>query len=199
MASATDVALACRKRAKFLDHHSARMLRRSNTAADKNQIVSGTLVSYYAFFERQLEALFMGLLVESLQHPTADVRPLASFPSFEAAQVIVRDGRNYIDWLPFDHHTKKRAAVYFEDSEPFDRLDTSQRRLLEEFGLLRNALAHQSSHSLKRFQTEFVDGENLPTPQCSPAGYLRGDQALGVTRLRYYLSGAVGTMARLCT
>lgn len=199
MASATEVALACRRRARFLNQHFERMLRRSKAVADRNQIVAGIFVSYYAFYERQLEALFMGLLTGNLTHPTAAVKPLATFTSVQAADVIVRDGKNYVDWLPFDQHTMKRATIYFEDGEPFDRLDKTQRRVLEELGLLRNALAHQSAHSLRRFRAELVDGNGLPTSQSNPAGYLRGDYSLGVTRLNYYLMASVGIMNRLCT
>jgi hypothetical protein len=199
MKASTDVADACRRRARFLDQHSARMLGRSHAAADKNQIVSGTLVSFYAFFERQLEALFLGLLTGSLAHPTANVRPLAHFLSSEAADAIVRSGKKYIDWLPFERHTMERSRVYFENGEPFDRLSVAERRVLEELGLLRNALAHQSAHSLSRFHKVFVEGRALPTSQSTPAGYLRGDQSLGTTRLSYYLLGAAGIMNRLCS
>lgn len=199
MASATDISGACRRRARFLNQHFERMVRRSASAADKNQIVAGTFVSYYAFYERQLEALFMGLLTGALQHPTATVTPLATFTSAQAADGIVRDGKKYIDWLPFDRHTASRSKLYFEGSQPFDRLTPGQRRVLDEVGLLRNALAHQSAHSLRRFRVELVDGQGLPASQSRPAGYLRGDHSLGVTRLNYYLTATVGIMNQLCT
>lgn len=199
MGSATVVSDACRRRARFLNQHFDRMLRRSPAVADRNQIVSGTFVSFYAFYERQLEALFMGLLTGELQHGTAAVKPLANFTSTQAADEIVRDGRNYVDWLPFERHTMKRSELYFENGEPFNRLTIAQRRILEELGLLRNALAHQSAHSLRRFRSELVDGKGLPGSQSSPAGYLRGDYSLGVTRLNYYLTASVGIMNQLCT
>lgn len=198
MLPTTHVSDACRRRARFLNQHVERMLRRAAAIADKNQIVSGTLVSYYAFYERQLEALFMGLLTGRLQHATARVRPLANFTSIRAADEIVRDGRKYIDWLPFDRHTVKRSTLYFENGEPFNRLTGAQRRVLEELGLLRNALAHQSAHSVQRFRSEFIDGNFLPTWQKRPAGYLRGDYSLGVTRLNHYLTASVGVMNHLC-
>jgi hypothetical protein len=174
------------------------MLRRSPAVADRNQVVAGTFVSYYAFYERKLETLFLGLLTGGLQHPTATVKPLAKFVSFQAADEIVRDGKKYVDWLPFDRHTIARSRLYFENGEPFDRLTTAQRRVLEEFGLLRNALAHQSAYSLRRFRSELVDGNALPISQSTPAGYLRGDYSLGVTRLNYYLTASAGIMNHLC-
>lgn len=71
--------------------------------------------------------------------------------------------------------------------------------MLEELGFLRNALAHQSKHSHRRFQAELIQGNGLPASQSNPAGYLRGDYSLGVTRLNYYLTASVAIMNRLCT
>jgi hypothetical protein len=155
-------------------------------------------MSYYAFYERQLESLFLGLLTGQLQHPTASVVPLATFASAQSADEIVRDGRKYVDWLPFERHTMQRSKLYFAGGAPFDRLQAGHRRLLEEAGLLRNALAHQSAHALQRFRVELVDGNGLPTSQSNPAGYLRGDYSLGVTRLNHYLMGSAGVMNLLC-
>lgn len=174
------------------------MIHRSRAVADKNQLVSGALVSYYAFYERRIEELFMGLLTGRVQHPSLNVSQLAQFSSIRSAEQIVRDGKKYIDWLPYDRHTLGRSKLYFNDGLPFTRLTPAQRGLLDELGVLRNALAHQSAHSLKRFEAEFVEGAALPSWQSTPAGYLRGDHALGTTRLEHYLRSTVGVMNALC-
>jgi hypothetical protein len=175
------------------------MASRARSIGDKNQIYAGAMLSFYASFERGIEEVFLGLLTGKLGHSRSDVKSLVSFPDDGIARSIVFDGRNYVDWLPFDRHLKSRAPLYFEDGRPFLELDSNDRRFLIELGTIRNALAHQSRHSLELFDRTFVQGKSLPASQRSPAGYLRGSHSLTETRLELIMSQALVVIRKFCT
>lgn len=175
------------------------MERKGLSTLDLNQVFAGAFIAYYGFYESQLERLFLGLLIGAIAHTRVDVVPLVQFPTSAVAKPIVFSGRNYADWLPFDRHTRERANLYFKNGKPFRDLSQADRATLERLGIIRNALAHNSGHSLKRFHGECVEGNLLPSNQRSPAGYLRGNHALGQSRLEFTLLESVRVMRTLCS
>ena len=76
-------------------------------------------------------------------------------------------------------------------------LEGPDRKVFERMSLVRNAIAHDSAYALKQFQREFVDGRSLPPEHHRPAGYLRGQHAIGQTRLEYLFAEAVNVLRRL--
>lgn len=166
--------------------------------ADLNQVFAGAFVSFYAFFERELESLFLGMLSGRLVHPVGDVQPLVTFASEDVARQVVFGGRNYADWLPYDRHLKDRAKLFYRVGLPFVPIQPSDKEALEDLGVVRNALAHQSKHSLAVFQARFIEGQLLPASQQNPASYLRGLKQLNQTRFEYFLGRAVSTLRGFC-
>lgn len=196
---ASTVADACARRAKYIIAYSARISARCNSDADKNQVYAGAYVAYLAFFEQQLEELFLGLLSSRYAHPNPAVRPLVATSNRTVAAGLVRGGRSYVDWLPYELHTKKRAPAFFKDGEPFSRLEKAERDVLERASILRNALAHQSDHSLSRFSAMFTAGKTLRSSELRPGGYLRGSHSLGRNRFQMQLLELVRVMRILAT
>lgn len=175
------------------------MVARCNTEADKNQIFAGAYVSYLTFFEAQLETLFVGLLTDKLVHPDQTVEPTIQMPNLKVAKSMITGGRSYVDWLPYNAHTIKRAPVFLIDGRPFTDLSKPRRNTLDKASVLRNALAHQSDHALKRFEAEFVADKVLPVAQRKPPGYLRGAHSLNRNRLEVQLLELVAIMQDLTT
>jgi hypothetical protein len=194
---ASDIADACARRARYLSHYARRMVSRCHTEADKNQVFAGAYVSYLTFFEAQIEALFVGLITERHAHPDASIAPTVAMPNSKIAKAMITGGRNYVDWLPFNAHTMKRAPVFLVEGRPFTDLSKPRRNTLDNASVLRNALAHQSDHALKRFEAEFVDGKVLPVSQRKPPGYLRGSHSLTRNRLEVQLMELVVIMRDL--
>lgn len=188
---ASAVADACARRANYLVHYTNRMTARCNSDADRNQVYAGAYVAYLAFFEQQLEELFIGLLTGKYLHPKNEVRPLVLMPSAKAAKSIITGGRSYVDWLPYDQHTRKRAPAFLLAGEPFYSLSKPDRSSLERASILRNAVAHQSDHSQRRFSKEFTAGKALRSSELQPAGYLRGLHSRQRTRFEIQLQELV--------
>ena len=195
----TDVADVCARRANFVAGYARRLGRRCNSEADINQVFAGAYVSYVAYFESQIEVLFVGLLTRRLQHPDTTVRPLVAMPNVRTAKSLILGGRRYVDWLPYDQQTKARALAFFDAGAPFVGLPNPDIKALERASVLRNALAHSSDHSQKRFSDTFVSGRSLPPAQQRPAGFLRGAHSLTQNKLEVQLSELIAVMTRLTT
>jgi len=92
----------------------------------------------------------------------------------------------------------KRAKAFLSGGRPFTDLSKPDRNFLDSLTVLRNALAHESSHAVALFRQEFTLGKALPPQQERPAGYLRGQHASGQTRFNYLLGRTVLVMRTLC-
>lgn len=150
---------------------------------DIEQVYVGIYLDAIVSFERFVEALFFGYLTGRLIIPASVGRRVA-IASDAVARDIVLGGRNYVDWLPFDH-TDKRAALYFRNGLPFSGLTNTERATIKNLMVIRNALAHKSSHSLKQFERVVLAGLALTGPEKTPAGYLRSSFRMYPSQTRY--------------
>lgn len=181
-----------------MSQHVKRVSNRCPLVADKNIIYSGAFVSYVAFFETQLEDLFVRQLAGELVHPTSMATPVVQFPSQAVARDFVFSGRKYADWLPYKEHTQKRAQIYYSDDHPFNRLPPTLRTQLRNVSTLRNALAHNSRHSMGQFKKTFIDNQQIPVREQSPAQFLRGQSTRSLTRFDVHIATMVSAMDALC-
>jgi len=166
--------------------------------ADVHRAYGGAFLSFYVDLERAIENLFMGLLMRRLEVSRRGVRPLVVINSEAVARKVVRGERRYVDWLPY-HLTRDRAEAFLAGGEPFSSLTDQQARPLERVRIVRNALAHGGEHAMRQFHKTFTDGVRLPSEQLRPAGYLRGQHAVGHTRFESLLAESilvVRTLAR---
>lgn len=154
---------------------------------DAERAYSGALLEFFAYYERAIEELFLGLIDGRVVSGRASVRPLASVTSPAVARKLVFGGRSYADWLPYDDHLKRRAKLFFAKGDPFTRISETDRRALGEFVIVRNALAHQSRAALKLFEQRVIGGRPLPPREQKPEGYLRGIHTAGQTRMNLLL------------
>jgi hypothetical protein len=126
-----------------------------------------------------------------------NVRPLVQIQSDAVARRVVAGGKRYVDWLPYVH-LESRAPAFLSGGRPFDRLEKDDKVVLERMLWIRNAIAHRSSHALKVFHDQLVEGKGLPPAQRTPSGYLRGQHAPGQTRLEYFMAQGAIALGRLC-
>ena len=199
--SAMTVANEVASRARSFNRHLKKLeslnLKRSVTRTDIEKIYAGNLLLFYAFVERSLERLFIGLLRNRFVSDQSNIKPLIQVNSDKVAHAIIRGGRPYADWLPYNH-TRNRAEAFFSRGEPFTTLTSNQLRSYRELGIIRNALAHQSSSSKKSFETHIIRDRLLPPEQRRPGGYLRGEHTIGQSRINHLFSEVVLTMNFLC-
>jgi len=166
---------------------------------DISRAQAGALLAFHTYVERSLERLFIGLLMRRLTSSQAGVSSLVHIRSDVVARAIVSGGRNYVDWLPFEQHTLKRADAFLSAGRPFSTLARADYASLERLGIVRNAIAHESTYALRRFRVQFVDGRGLPPGQQSPSGYLRGQHRPGQSRFENMMADVVVTFAKLCS
>jgi hypothetical protein len=148
--------------------------------------------------ERALEKLFLGLLVGTLKSSLRTVKPLITINSHRVAAAIIRGERRYVDWLPYENQTLKRAEAFFSSGRPFSSLSAPGKTALEDLRVIRNALAHESPSALRTFENRLTRGKNLPPNQTRPAGYLRGNHHGTLTRLDVVTAQALGAMREIC-
>jgi hypothetical protein len=169
---------------------------------DLDRAYAAGYMLFYTSVERTLEQLFVGLLTGKVTVTQSGVRPVVAAPNGPTALRLVLGGRTYADWLPYEHHTKRRAEALLANGKPFTSLTKPDRVFLGRMSVLRNALAHRSDHSLRQFDREFIQNNpvpgGLPPAQHKPIGYLRGQHAANQSRLSYQLAEAAGIVRRLC-
>lgn len=188
-------------RARGLEAYVARMERLHVAGrlskSDVLRVHAGAFLLFHSHAERSLEKLFIGTLLGRLEHTDVRVKPLLTVKSPVVAKRIASGGRAYADWLPYKAETVRRANSYLSGGRPFSELAKPDYEALDRLSIIRNALAHDSTAALKAFRASFVDGRPLPPDQQQPAGYLRGQQTLGQSRLSYLLAEATAVFREL--
>jgi hypothetical protein len=198
--SPSTVSDAVAARARGLGSYVRRMERlydaRELGRPDLNRVYGGAFLAFHTYVERSLERLFLGLLMKRFEAP--GLAPLIDVRSEVVARRVVASGQKYVDWLPYDRYTDPRASAFLSQGRPFSRLSNADRKSLDRLGIIRNAIAHESSHALRTFKKTYTDGRALPADQLTPAGYLRGRHSPGVTRFANTLNETVAIFVRLC-
>jgi hypothetical protein len=141
-----------------------------------NHLYEGLFLSAHVAFEVFLEDLFIGLLVDSqgLVSSRRDIVPRIVVKTHAIARDIVLGAeRQYIDWLPYQR-TVNLAQIYFRGGRPFSELDQPQKDYLNKCHTIRNAIAHKSRYSMKKFEESVIGLTPLPPNERKPAGYLSG-------------------------
>jgi len=59
------------------------------------------------------------------------IYPLININSELVARNIVFKGRNYVDWLPYEHYAEPKAKAFFLEGLPFTTLQSADRQLIE--------------------------------------------------------------------
>jgi hypothetical protein len=163
---------------------------------DVDEAYSGALLGWHTSLERHLEQLFLGLLLQRLHVKGANVRPRFSTRSDRVALDVLSGAGSYVDWLPL-HKTEKLAKAAFEGKRPFDRITSDHRAATQRLQVVRNAIAHRSTHALRSFKG-LVDHKGMPPAQKRPAGYLRGTHSGSQTQIEHLMTEGSAMVRTLC-
>ena len=142
---------------------------------DVDLVYYGLYLELITSFERFIEDLFIGLLSETVEHSLKAVSPKLTFKSSQLCRSIIVGERSYVDWLPYHKYTLKRADAFFTKGLPFSSLTKSEKKSIDNFAIIRNALAHKSKHSLEQFENTIIVGLPLTKREKTPTGYLRSN------------------------
>ncbi|MCX5885671.1 MAG: hypothetical protein NT096_07160 [Proteobacteria bacterium] len=168
---------------------------------DIEQVYEGLFMGSITSLENWIENLFIGLMVGRIKHPSSLVVPRVSFNSDRIAREVTFGGRSYLDWLPYEKYTKKRAKAFFRNGVPFTNLDNKDIKKLNILYTVRNAIAHKSPHSLSLFQKEIIGSNPVSQQERNPAGYLRSIFRISPSQTRYenFITEMVLTVKKLCS
>ena len=153
----------------------------SIVSRDLQSLYSGLFINIVTEFEGFLEAQFIHYLTGC----SISAQPRVVMTRKSVAYDILRGERSYVDWLPYGY-SAKRADRFFKDGHAFSLLGKTDRRLLEDVCLIRNALAHNSPHARQRFEREILGGICLRSRERNPVGYLRYSFQHGTVYFQYY-------------
>ena len=166
---------------------------------DIEQVYSGIYLDIFTEFEITIENLFLGLLSGSLYSRKIPIKRKAKIQSVSMTQQIVFGDRQYLDWLPYKDKTIPRAEDYFVDGKPFTLLTPAQKSNLDNYCIIRNALAHKSDIAKIKFQ-RLINGLSLLPREKSPTGYLRSCPYSASTQTQYeiFVWELIGMTKNLC-
>ncbi len=174
--SAEALFLALQKRFIKLDRTSARVAalhaKKNISGFDVEQIYSGVYLDAFVSFERFIEDIFLGYVSGGLTSPSRTVKLLITITPPSKAEQVILAGKSYVDWIPFDQHTKKRAETYFKNGVPFSNLERSEMDLIVRLHQIRNALAHRSAHSMDVFNRLVVGNLAIAPRDKRPGRFL---------------------------
>jgi hypothetical protein len=136
-------------------------------------------------FEIFLEDLFISIMTGHTTYPAArGVVLKMSAMSTSALLDILRQGDNYMDWIPIGK-TVDRAKIYLKDGKPFSDLTMGDRSQIKTIATIRNSIAHHSKHAKNEFRRTVLAGRTLLPVEKTPAGFLRA-QARATPKLSFF-------------
>lgn len=147
----------------------------------------GLFLNIHVAFEGLIEDLFVGLLISNggLTSSRSDIGPRVVIRSHAVArELVLGPGRGYADWLPYER-TLERAKLFFRGGRPFTDVTDGDRQQLKKSSAIRNAIAHRSRHSLKKFEKVAIGSTPLPSGERRPAGFLSGRFRVSPSQTRY--------------
>lgn len=164
----------------------------SLTANDVACVYEGLFLRCYTGVETYLEDLFYDVVLGKVSYPSRRaIRPRAAVASRRVLEDVVLQGRRYVEWLPYDK-TLALAEAHLRGGRPFADLSLTRRQELEEWRLVRHAIAHSSRSAAQAFERKVLARVFLPPSQRNPVGYLRSQARINpvATRLDLVLDSA---------
>jgi hypothetical protein len=154
---------------------------------DIEQVYTGLYLDIFTEFEAVIETLFLGLLSGSLYSKRLTIQRKAKVQPVSMTRPVVFGMKSYLDWLPYKDHTLPMAKYFFVDGKPFTLLIASQISDLDDYHVIRNAMAHKSDYASSKFQ-KVIEGLPLLPMEKSPAGYLRSKPYAGSSQTQYEIA-----------
>lgn len=150
-------------------------------------------------FEVFLEELFFAIMSENAKYPKTRVKLRMRATSAEAMREILLQGKDYLDWIPFNR-TELRAKLYLKEGRPFSDLSDGDKSTIKTITLIRHAIAHKSSFATRQFEEKVIGSMNLLRGEKKPAGFLRSQFRSAPKQVRFelYVNELVRIAQALC-
>ncbi len=100
--------------------------------------------------------------------------------------VLLFPGKDYVS-IPTYKHAHAIASLFVRDGRPISAVSESNRTFLQQAGLIRNAIAHESSFAIAKFREKVPGVGSLPRSKRSPGAFLRHEFRISPSQRRYEL------------
>jgi len=135
------------------------------------QVYTGLFLNLFTEFECLISEMFYGLLRGTISSGHSRYKRLINITPKDKVINVIQD-KNYIDWLPIQEKTLPLAKKYFYEGLPFTDLVDKNKGDLKFYQIIRNALAHKSEYSIKKFE-DSINSLTLLPHEKNPAYFLR--------------------------
>jgi hypothetical protein len=177
------------------------LLKKHINLKDIEQLYVALFIEAIVSFEAFIEELFLGLLTQKIKAINNNVKTIVTFKNYSIAYAMVLRDRKYADWLPYEY-TVKMAKTFFKDGKPFTAItkDSEEYKYIEKCLIVRNALVHQSIHSIKQFQNKILNGLHLMPRERKPKSFLRVEFSASPPTVYYqqFVTGLFNAAKMLC-
>jgi hypothetical protein len=169
--------------------------KRSIANRDIDAVYEALFLRAVTSFEVYLEDLFMLIMKNKTQYDKKrKVATRMNATSDDALMDILLQSKEYMGWLPFQH-TVGRANIYLKEGRPFSELDDRNKNAIRSITVIRNAIAHKSTHATDQFKKHVIGTRSLLTKEKTPAGFLRSNASAAPPRNQF--QNFVGQMATI--
>jgi len=143
------------------------------TVRHRDMVTETAFLQAFLAWEVFLEESFVLYLLGKRPHSARGPRCLYTPPRTRelTERLVVPEGRRFADWSSVQS-VARRAERFFEGGEPYCQVLRSQRGKLENIKAIRNAIAHASTHSWRRFQELVRDELATYPPNLTIGGFL---------------------------
>jgi hypothetical protein len=166
---------------------------------DIEEVYSSLFISTTALFESAIENLFLGLLTKQIKHSHKSFKAKIVVKNIDHARAVVCPERKYIDWLPYER-TVHLANIFFKDGLPFNAINNDDVKTINDCLIIRNALAHQSNHSLDKFKKNILSSRTINSRDRKPKKFLRiqFSSSPPTNYYQYYTSELLRLLKAIC-
>jgi len=169
------------------------------TITDLSSVYEGLFLRCITGVEAYLEDMFYGIVLGRIYYPRRrGVSARVSVPTRPMLNDIIKQGRPYVPWLPYDH-TLTLANAYLRAGRPFTGLSQTSKGELQKWVTTRHAIAHASDSAKQAFERKVIANMALPPAQRNPVGYLRAQARINPAASRFdlVLDGVVTLVSEL--
>ena len=157
---------------------------------DVELLYASTFLSACTVWESMLEEALMEVVCGPKSSATGNYR-FAEFRSKKHfRQILLQGDKDYLS-LSSLKTLVGTAALFVNEGRPFAQISEPNQTLIRQAFWIRNAIAHQSEHSLKVFKGKVPGADSLPPNRRAPGPFLRSVFRASPAQRRYeiYFAG----------
>jgi hypothetical protein len=152
---------------------------------DLDSLYDGIFLKSVTMFEAFLEEFFIGLLYDKYNLKTRKKVQKIIFPSKKLTLNYLMGNKNYLDLLPYEK-LSQHSKIFFNTNNPFLSLTQPEKDLLNDIYIIRNAIAHSSVNSNKKF-LNFLNKKHPSTICTTPSKFLQSLKNSNQTMFEAYI------------